>query len=338
MKHTLGPITVLMSHLRRLGWTVHPGFKIVTQTEKTFELHKLTTGQFESLLHEAWEAELVPKLRTKQGLDELQFFSIAASSWENNDPQLDGFMAKLRGGGIFTNGVKSKINQDTSAACKLCGEPDSLHHKVYDCSALDQLRQELNWDVLQSVPKQALLGGLFPRQPSLRPFLDALDRIAVPSIQPAEYGNCLHLFTDGSCSQPGQGHLSERKAAWSVVQAKPRSCDNTVLASGVLPGSAQSSFRAELFAILMAVQFSNHLVLHTDCMAVFRGISRLLKDRWDDLFWKKSEHYHLRKQLWENVCSTGTRLHIKHVLAHRSVAQAKKLRRLLVYLPKCRRR
>ena len=101
-----------------------------------------------------------PKLRTKQGLDELQFFSIAASSWENNDPQLDGFMAKLRGGGIFTNRVKSKINQATSAACKLCGEPDSLHHRVHDCSALDQLHQELNWDVLQSVPKQALLGGL----------------------------------------------------------------------------------------------------------------------------------------------------------------------------------
>ena len=64
-----------------------------------------------------------------------------------------------------------------------------------------------------------------------------------------------HLFVDGSCLLPRNQHL--RLASWSVVlgsislQEVP-----ATLAAGTLPTIAQTSFRAEIFAFLIALRIA----------------------------------------------------------------------------------
>ena len=88
--------------------------------------------------------------------------------------------------------------------------------------------------------------------------LDALPSKDVPVMPWPELG-CVHVFTDGTCSNPGYADL--RYAAYSVVLADASMCRPAVLLdSGPLPGVRQTSVRAELYAIMRAVTVDSQVV------------------------------------------------------------------------------
>ena len=92
-KHTVGPITILLAHLRRLGWQLQEDFKCVTPAGLSFALDAITCAQYKSLVTTSWQDWLVPKLKIKHGLVDLDTFDIGASCWHDADPQNEGFMA-----------------------------------------------------------------------------------------------------------------------------------------------------------------------------------------------------------------------------------------------------
>ena len=271
-KHTLGPITVFVAHLRRLNWTLEANFAVKDQRGQTFCLDQLSTLQFRHLVTQAWETLLVPKLKQRSGMDEINSFSIQASKWESHDPRVNAFMALHRAGGLFTNKVKSRICHEQHPECSLCGLPDGIEHRLYHCSSTQDLRNNADWEKLQSLPRQCLIGGLFPKEQLLEDFQEALDELQPPPLEHLlEEGKRVHLFTDGSCSVPGQGFSTERKAAWSVISAEQCSPERSLLASGPLPGRRQTSFRGELFALAAALQLAadvEDVTIYSDCRAV----------------------------------------------------------------------
>ena len=92
----------------------------------------------------------------------------------------------------------------------------------------------------------------------------------------------LHIFTDGSCHN--QQNQLLRFASWAVILASPDSLHDyhgsEVLARGPLPGLLQSAVRAEIYAVLCALQMvAEHkgaVTLWTDCDAVVKKFRRLL--------------------------------------------------------------
>ena len=89
-----------------------------------------------------------------------------------------------------------------------------------------------------------------------------------------------HLFVDGSCLLPQ--HRPLRIAAWAVALAAS-SAQSTpqVLQAGPLPGILQTSFRAEIYALLVAVMCVEASVgcfcIWSDCAGVVSRVLRFLQ-------------------------------------------------------------
>ncbi|CAE7399039.1 unnamed protein product [Symbiodinium sp. CCMP2592] len=96
---------------------------------------------------------------------------------------------------------------------------------------------------------------------------------------PPPAGSSHDLFTDGTCSMPACPEL--RLAAWSVILANAGSAASpVVLAAQPLPGLVQTSFRAELFAMLVALTFASRVSVPvrvwSDCGGVVSRTRSLL--------------------------------------------------------------
>ena len=157
-KHTVGPITILMAHLRRLGWVLKPEMECQAQNGRFFNLQTISMSQYKILTQDSWQEWLIPKLRVKLSMPDLTGFDITTSCWNTKDPQQEGFMATMRSGGLFTNRVKSRISCVVSPNCVLCGQPDGMSHRIYHCSATQRIREDLGLQHLEHVLDPASCG------------------------------------------------------------------------------------------------------------------------------------------------------------------------------------
>ena len=130
------------------------------------------------------------------------------------------------------------------------------------------------------------------------------------------------LCADGSCSQPSPNMKSERHAAYAVRQAFRDSHAGNVIAAGILPGRKQSPFRAELFALMVAMTASLNSIIFTDCRAVWQGILRLQKEGWNELFWLRSPDSDLWRSAWRILQHPGRKLQVEWLESHRSLSSA----------------
>ena len=212
-KHTVGPVTILMSHSRRLGWSLGENYKCDTSDNLSFALDKISCWQYKKLVVEAWQTWLVPKLKVKHNMPDLEFFSMEAPCWLSNDPQSEGFMATLRSGGLFTNKIKAQISSAVTAKCVIRGEPNGMAHRMYHCPAANEIRAVQECQHLADMPRSKLLWGLFPQPTAPEKLARQFDDIQILDLPMLpEHPLPVHLSTDGSCSQPPTARKSERHA------------------------------------------------------------------------------------------------------------------------------
>ena len=91
---------------------------------------------------------------------------------------------------------------------------------------------------------------------------------------------CVDLVVDGSCFFPECAPL--RLASWAVTCARrDLSVPPRILHAGLLPGVLQTSFRAEVFAVLAACRFASlsgvQVRVWCDCLGVVRRCRGLLR-------------------------------------------------------------
>ena len=323
-KHTVGPITILMPHLRRLGWSLGTNYQCDTPDGLSFALDKISCWQYKKFVVEAWQTWLVPKLKVKHNMPDLEAFSVEASCWVSNDPQSEGFMATLRSGGLFTNKIKACFAPDVSTKCVICGELDSMTHRIYHCPAAHEIRAIQKCQHLADMPRSKLLWGLFPQPTAREKLARQFDEIQIHNLPMLpEHPSPVHLFTDGSCSQPPASRKSERHASYAVRQASPNDVQGNLIASGILPGRKQTPFRAELFGFMVALSVSLNSVIYTDCKVVYTGILRLLKDGWDPLYWMSSPDADMWKTAWDILKHPSRQVSVQWIESHRRLENAR---------------
>ena len=123
---------------------------------------------------------------------------------------------------------------------------------------------------------------VFQQPQALEAYMRGLDAIRIEDLfSLPESDEAIHLFCDGSCSQPPPARKSERRAAYAVRHAKPLSHESFLVASGPLPGRKQTPFRSELFGFMMAMSVSLNSVIYTDCKSVYLGIVRMQNEGFD---------------------------------------------------------
>ena len=124
----------------------------------------------------------------------------------------------------------------------------------------------------------------------------------------------LDLFTDGSCWYPKLPEFA--LGWWAVVNAT----DDTLVAAGPLKGPRQSSDKAELMAIIVALELcgatGRSITIWTDSSYAASGLHRLLQCREDV---PDGSHEELWIRLQHAVDSCEGLLNVQHISGHREV-------------------
>ena len=135
--------------------------------------------------------------------------------------------------------------------CDWCQVEDTREHKFTQCCRYDDLRARhaalfQEWDQL---PLTFRHYGLVPANPWQDLVWEAFASLqsGVTDFQCEPTGHRLHVFTDGTCTQPDP---AEALSAWAFVLA-----DYGVVASGPVPGPMQCILRAEIFAVISVLSW-----------------------------------------------------------------------------------
>ena len=159
---------------------------------------------------------------------------------------LEGFINKMRLGGLFPNKRKHKVHGDNDEHCSFCGEVDTMVHRVYSCPGIEHLRTGELWDGIRNVPHSKLFGALYPKLASVDDLKKLFRDIQHEQIQVCTDDSEVVFFTDGSVVDNDTNEL--RVCSWAVTQAVGDGPTNVVKNKSILPGDQQTVFRAELYA------------------------------------------------------------------------------------------
>lgn len=319
----------LLTRIQTLGWHVDSRGKIV-DTFGTFSLFAISSVELKLRLE--WQWLQVVSCATSHrimlgGLD--QVWPQSTRLWLSlQDPSDQALYRKLLNGTHITQDGKKHCKESTDDQCPFCPCSDSRYHRFWQCEAFDWARTHVSPALLLHIaqlPEAVTCFGWDLQPTTLHEWWAYFATLPWPRpVACLDSSRPLHLFTDGSCSQQSQTHM--RFASWAVVLACPATSNFSsarIVDLGVLPGLLQSAVRAEIFAILRALEFatmqSHSVDVWTDCRSVFVRLTKILQGT----------------QVHPNCAHADLWLHIAHLVhgfsgvvrvhkvrAHRTVATA----------------
>ena len=280
-RRTVGPFAKLQEQLCLVGWHLDAQLALWLSRDLQIPLLQCTEEALEYFAEHYWRQAVSKLLAQRSGYHDLQ--GIALEHLEHFDKRLTTAQRELlmivREGAFFTGAALSKFDPKVSEVCQVCGQLDTLKHRYVACSKYDDVRVD-HAEVLgiwPDLPESLALHGLTSDNPYRVQRWQALYRLGEERIRfhgtfPAVPD--VHVFTDGTCDDPTS--VSTCLAAWAVVSPGV----DGVVASGGLPGVMQTTPRAELYAVVQAVRWSQHsdALVHVwcDCAYVVEGFRVLL--------------------------------------------------------------
>ena len=234
----------------------------------------------------AWQKVVSQEVSHRPGFQHLSRCDpFHTRKWLSSLPACDAaLMRKLLNGTHITQDCKQYCQPGETDCCPFCGSVDSRYHRFWLCPHFDSLRADVPADILKlisSLPESLTCYGWAVRPWTQLQWWTLLSGLVCCDPVPCAPGErVVNFFTDGSCHYQ---HLpAQRFAAWSVIFAGDSGDgrDSYVHDCGPLPGLFQSAFRAEVFAILRAVQaarvHSRRLMIWTDCASAIAGLRKIL--------------------------------------------------------------
>ena len=280
---------ILVDRLHCLGFSFGSSGHVADRFG-SFDLLKSNFAEITVRVQLQWQSFVASELRhrlTFQGLEGVNVVAVR-KALDALSPDVAALMRLGLCGGFFTENPRAHF-EDNAGVCKWCGQPDSLYHRFWVCQQHVDLRSQLAPTVLpivSSLPSALVLHAWAVHPATVFQWTHMLCQIPLdlPRLRvPLDPSGWNHVFTDGSCYFQAVADL--RIAAWSACLAAPfESWDGQfpkLLASSVLPGLIQTSFRAELFALAFvlhtAASQNCRVVVWTDCLSVVRKFSLLTK-------------------------------------------------------------
>ena len=197
-----------------------------------------------------------------------------------------GILRKHLHGASFTNEFVQHWSTSSSALCIHCQALDSIRHRLWECPATAHFRDQIPSDVileLEQLPRVVTEHGWTLRSSLADAWFCYLADlpVGVSFFLPRPPTAILDLFTDGSCLFPRE--CAYRVASWAVVLAPPFGLSvcrtqYVPVAAQPLSGILQTAYRAELTAVIAAIQFAlrSHafVCVWTDCQSAIRAYQK----------------------------------------------------------------
>ncbi|CAE7466734.1 unnamed protein product [Symbiodinium sp. CCMP2592] len=276
-----GPFTKLLQVLSRIGWSVqrpplvtdHEGLVLdLLAAPQLLLRHRLEHGwlQFVAFAHRHRDT-----MRDLSGIEP----SLLHADIDSLTPVNAARLASLRAGAFIFGHQQAKFDVTQTGFCELCLVPDDAEHRVCSCPRFSDIRRSHEWvcEMWPRLPISFTHHLLPPANPHLSRVRSQLHNLVDDSgvFFCEGFGiGWQHLFTDGSCSDPGSPDLA--LAAWGVVHAglaRPVAC-------GHVPGLLQTAPRAEIWAMISAVRWALEYrlpcIVWSDCQNVVDSVDELL--------------------------------------------------------------
>ena len=287
--YTPGSLHEILLRIHQLGWRV-VSETAVADSFGVFDLRDTPMQSLHFRMQWAWTRVVAQKVAHRPSLQNFVKVDRGATklglqevgAWEQ------GVLRRHLNGACTANDRACFWSTNGSTACVLCGQLDSIAHRLWSCSGTAGLRAKVSDFVLahaSSFPEVLSVHCWTLASPYWFEWVQALLELpsAVPSpLKSLPANQIVDLFTDGSCLWPDQPRY--RLASFAVVWAEPLSfapsaSQCSVLAAAGLSGVIQTAYRAELMALCVALDFAarfGSLVrIWTDCSSVLSRFTAL---------------------------------------------------------------
>ena len=256
----VGPCSVLLKRLRQVRWNWDPRGYAVDQADSPIDLWECPVQEIRVRLIEAWQTYVATTAASRKTFQGMQHTSATLTVEQMpSAPKDRAIMLTALNGTFFTADHLRKRDPEATDECHLCGQPDSIFHRNWECEALAEARSHITaadcQDILAMTPAMYNHGWV-PMPESVERLRQMLTEIPIPDepMFPFEHvPNHIHVFTDGACEYPQDPF--KRLCSWGVTVANPQDLwEFRAATSGVLFGRSQSIVRAELTALLEALR------------------------------------------------------------------------------------
>ena len=294
----------LLSRLQTLGWHVDT-LGHIHDVLGQFSLFHISTAELQYRVQHQWLQVVVSATSHRPCFGGLEACDPEAtrrwmSTLEVSDQAL---FRKVLNGTHITQDGKHYCQASDSDICPYCECTDSRFHRFWICSRFEHIRSEVPqhvFDAATHLPDALTCCGWALAPTTQQAWNQYFVSLHPTQVTPFTAGGILHVFTDGSCFE--QHCPQSRFAGWSVILADIHAVHDfsgsQILDTGVLPGLLQSAGRAEIFAVLRALQITTahkgEVMLWSDCDAVVKRLRKLLNggvvkcgsshsDLWEDI-------------------------------------------------------
>ena len=289
-----GVTTTLANRITRLGWRITTA-GLIHDAIGQFDFLQIGKAELCFRMQLAWPGVVAEVLQHRPGFGGLAHADVTHTRHWLNSLCLasQGAMKKVLNGAHITQDGIAHCQRDRTGVtnqCLRCGSSDGRFHRFWICEYYQHHREGLPADFLALVPSlpESLASYGWSLSPHTRiAWLKCLHAISEPPlpdlVDPAPDQEWLRIFTDGACEDPRQPYV--RFAGWGVILATLHfGCPSAAeIDSGWLPGVLQSSYRAEVFAVLRALQIALKLGrrahIWTDCNSVLSQLTSILLGR-----------------------------------------------------------
>ena len=327
--HVHNSITsTLLTRIQFMGWHVNAVGQVVDMFG-AFSIFDVSCTELEMRMEWQWLQIVVGSTAHRVGIGGLaRVWPQSTRLWLlAQNPSDQALYRKLLNGTHVTQDGKKYSQESSEDTCPYCQCSDSRFHRFWQCEHFAWARTEVPDSLLNEVCNLPEAVTCFGWDLSPSTMFDwwhyFVSLPPQPALREAPRELPLHLFTDGSCFYQSLPHL--RFAAWAVVLASPdlTSMQNThIVESGVLPGLLQSAVRAELYAILRALEFARagsfHITLWSDCHSVVCRLRRLLHG---SQIKSSSAHADLWNCILHLVQGRSTNIQVRKVVAHQDISK-----------------
>ncbi len=263
-----GPSRLLVHALGAIGWSFVGDGIFADVAGRVFHICLTPLKHVQALVLSTWTEKVAAQVRHRKYLTELENVCVPLSQNTRHLLPFEKALVLQQQVGAFFSGEFTKHIEASAAHCVHCGSPDSRVHRLRECPRSASWRTVFpalmrQWEEL---PEFTTAFGLFPEPDGWREWQAWLDTFSLPHIPRCDSPDVQVLYTDGACLFPR--HAVVRVASGAVLKALP---DGTfqIVWHGILPGSCQTIFRAELLAVSCALSSARQAVVFTDSLCLF---------------------------------------------------------------------
>ena len=321
-QHRMGATAFLRRTLLDHGWKCLNGGLI--QHERGWKVNWTSCSKFvlRKMLGYSWSAIVCQHAQHRkdfdiEGVDVLAFH---ASLGSLNDIARSHAMNLVVGKHVTNEALVHYSKGAASDKCPLCGERDGRKYRVWECAMTEQFRQShsklMQW--LEHQEDAVSSWGLLPLDFSWIDWRFHGDpTLPIVTCSVACSDDVAHVFTDGSAV--GQNITGLTIAAAAYVHCR----DYLILSSRAepVPGNDHTSYRGEIWAVIMALRDFRRVYVYSDCAAVVPNLLTAISAKQSGSKPQFTDHEDLWGIVWDLVLNrAGDEVLVTKVKAHLDIS------------------